>query len=283
MSRAGLFALLAVIVLLIGGGAVLYQRYRTASANYADSQTRYDEAITSIAEIQDSLVAITPQDSTVGMLSEGLNTEQKLTEPQTQQALARIATINASIQRTKERIRELEDGLQKSGVRISGLQRMIGRLKQTVAEKEEEVGLLTGRVDSLQTRVTGLETEVQTSQETIRARDQALEEKRSELATIYYIVGTRKELTAGGVIVAKGGFLGMGKTQQLSRRFDESLFKRLDTDRDRLVSAPSAKVQVLSAQPTSSYELAVGTDRTELHILDPQEFRKVKHLVIMTR
>ncbi len=85
------------------------------------------------------------------------------------------------------------------------------------------------------------------------------------------------------MVVAKGGFLGMGKTLQITGHLDESLFKRLDTDQDRLVSAPSAKVQVLSAQPTSSYELAVGADRTELHILDPQEFRKVKHLVIMTR
>ena len=139
------------------------------------------------------------------------------------------------------------------------------------------------RVDSLQTRVSGLETEVQTGQETIRARDAALEDKRRELSTVLYIVGTRKELTAAGVVVAKGGFLGMGKTVQLTGRYDESLFKRLDTDQDRLVSAPSAKVQVLSAQPTSSYELAVGADRTELHILDPQEFRKVRHLVIMTR
>jgi peptidoglycan hydrolase CwlO-like protein len=283
MSRSALFALLAVIVLLIGATVVIFQRYRTTSADYAESQAHYNEAINAIAEIQDSLYAITPRDSTVGMLAQGLQTEQKLTEPQTQQALERIAVINGSIQRTKGRIRELEANLAKSGVKIVGLQRMIGNLKQTVAEKEEQVSQLVVRVDSLQNRVTGLETDVQAGQETIRARDQALEDKRRELATIFYIVGTRKELTTAGVVVAKGGFLGLGKTVQLSGRFDESLFTPLDTDQERLVHAPSAKVQVLSAQPTSSYELAVGTDRTELHIVDTKEFRKVKHLVIMTR
>lgn len=283
MSKSALFVLLTVIVLLIGAGAVIYQRYRTTSAEYAASQARYNEAIDAIAEIQDSLTAITPRDSTVGMLAQGLQAEQGLTAPQTQQALERIALINGSIQCTKEKIRELEANLGKSGVRIAGLQRMVGNLKHSVAEKEALVGQLSVRVDSLQTRVTGLESDVQVSQETIRARDQSLEEKRRELATIYYIVGTRKELTTAGVIVAKGGFLGLGKTVQLSGRYDESRFTALDTDQQRLVQAPAAKVQVLSAQPTGSYELAVGIDRTELHILDPQQFRKVKHLVIMTR
>jgi peptidoglycan hydrolase CwlO-like protein len=283
MSRSALFALLAVIVLLIGATAVIFQRYRNTSADYAESQTHYNEAISAIAEIQDSLYAITPRDSTVAMLAQGLQAEQKLTEPQTQQALERIALINGSIQRTKGKIRELEANLTKSGVKIAGLQRMIGNLKQTVAEKEEQVGQLAVRVDSLQNRVTGLETDVQASQETIRERDLSLEEKRRELATIYYVVGTRKELTTAGVVVAKGGFLGLGKTVQLSGRFDESLFTPLDTDQERLVHAPSAKVQVLSAQPTSSYELALGADQTDLHIVDTQQFRKVKHLVIMTR
>lgn len=283
MSRTPLFVLLAIIVLLLGAGGVLYQRYRNTTADFAESQTRYNEAITSIAEIQDSLYAITPRDTSVGMLEVGLQSEQKLTEPQTEQVLARIALINGSIQRTKERITELEGSLKKSGVRISGLQRMIGNLKQTVAEKEAQVSQLSLQVDSLQTRVTGLESEMAVSHETIRARDASLEDKRRELATVYYIVGTRKELTAAGVIRAKGGFLGLGKTVQLTGQYDESIFKRLDTDQDRLVQAPSSKVLVLSAQPTSSYELALGTDRTELHIIDPQEFRKVKHLVIMTR
>ena len=75
MSRSALFALLAVIVLLIGATAVIFQRYRNTSADYAESQAHYNEAINAIAEIQDSLYAITPRDSTVGMLAEGLQAE----------------------------------------------------------------------------------------------------------------------------------------------------------------------------------------------------------------
>ena len=282
MRGIALFLLIAVVVLLIGATAVLFRKYEKSSTDFAESQTRYNEAINAIAEIQDSLFAITAGDSAVGMLSQGLQTEQSLTEPQTRQALDAIAVINKTIGRTKEKIRDLEGRLKKSGVRAAGLQKMIASLKISVTEKEALVAMLTGRADSLQIQVASLEGAVQQSQETIKAKDMVLEERRSELATIYLLMGTKKELSTSGVIVSKGGFLGLGKTVQLTGRYDESQFSRLDTDQEKLVRTPSPKARVLSAQPASSYELKVEGEQMELHILDPREFRKVKHLVIMT-
>jgi peptidoglycan hydrolase CwlO-like protein len=282
MRGIALFLLIAVVVLLIGATAVLFRKYEKSSTDYAESQTRYNEAISAIAEIQDSLFAISAGDSAVGMLAGGLQTEQSLTEPQTRQALDAISVINKTIGRTKEKIRDLEGRLKKSGVRAAGLQKMIASLKISVAEKEALVAMLTGRADSLQIQVASLEGAVQQGQEAIRAKDMALEERRSELATIYLMMGTKKELSTSGVIVSKGGFLGMGKTVQLTGHFDESQFSRLDTDQERLVRTPSPKARVLSAQPASSYELKIEGEQMELHILDPKQFRKVKHLVIMT-
>jgi len=72
---------------------------------------------------------------------------------------------------------------------------------------------------------------------------------------------------------------------QLTGRYDQGTFTALDTDQESVVRAPAAKadkVRVLSPQPTTSYELRTTGDVVELHILDPREFRKVRHLVIMT-
>ena len=282
MRGIAIFLLVAVVVLLIGATAVLFRKYEKSSTDFAESQTRYNEAINAIAEIQDSLFAITAGDSTIGTLSQGLQTEQSLTEPQTRQALDAIAVINKSIARTKERIHDLEGRLRKSGVRAAGLQKMIASLKISVAEKEALVNLLNGRVDSLQVQVAGLEGAVQQGQETIRAKDMALEERRSELATVYLVMGTKKELSSSGVIVSKGGFLGMGKTIQLTGNFNGSELSRIDTDQEQFVRTSSPKARVLSAQPAASYELKLVGEQMELHILDPKEFRKVRHLVILT-
>ena len=282
MRGIGLFLLVALVVVLIGATGILFRRYERSTADYTQSQTRYNEAINAIAEIQDSLYAITAGDSAVGALSKGLRTEQTLTEPQTKQALEQISAINSGIERTKLKIQQLEDRLQKSGVKVAGLQRMIGTLKKDVADKETMVSELNGRVDSLQVQVTGLQSEVTQNHETIQARDQQLEERRSELATIYFKIGTKKELKDAGLIVSSGGFLGMGKSVQLTGNVDENQFTRLDTDSEQLIHTQSPKARVLSAQPASSYEMKLDGAEMELHILNPQEFRKVKHLVIVT-
>ncbi len=289
MRKPVTFALVTVIVLLTGAAAVLFMKYQKASADFTDmkaaeetARSNYAEAFNAIAEIQDSLNAITVGEGAVQLRPEGLRAEQKLSEPNRAEALESIALLNASIQRTKDKISQLEASLKKSGTKVAGLQKMITNLKHSVAEKQDQITELTSRVDALQTQVTGLETTVQQDQETIAAKDQTIEEKRRELGTIYYIIGTKKDLATSGVIVAKGGVLGLGKTLKLSGRFDESLFTALDTDQETVVRAPAAKVQVLSPQPTSSYELKIEGKQVELRILDPKEFRKVKHLVIMT-
>ena len=282
MRKSAMFGLVAVIVLLLGATVVLFQKYQKSSADYADmksaeetARSQYADAFNAIAEIQDSLNVITSRTSSTRLKSEGLQAEQKLTEPDRREALESIALLNESIQHTKAKISELEASLKKSGMKVHGLERMIATLKADVAEKQMVNAQLTSQVESLQTRVAGLETTVEQDQV-------AIEDKRKELATIQYVIGSKKELESRGLIVAKGGVLGLGKTIQLSRQFNETAFTPLDTDQETVVRGAATKAQVLSPQAVSSYELKVENNTVELRILDPVEFRKVKHLVIMT-
>lgn len=282
MRKSAMFGLVAVIVLLLGATVVLFQKYQKSSADYADmksaeetARSQYADAFNAIAEIQDSLNVITSRTSSTRLKSEGLQAEQKLTEPDRREALESIALLNESIQHTKAKISELEASLKKSGMKVHGLERMIATLKADVAEKQMANAQLTSQVESLQTRVAGLETTVEQDQV-------AIEDKRKELATIQYVIGSKKELESRGLIVAKGGVLGLGKTIQLSRQFNETAFTPLDTDQETVVRGAATKAQVLSPQAVSSYELKVENNTVELRILDPVEFRKVKHLVIMT-
>ena len=282
MRKSAMFGLVAVIVLLLGSTVVLFQKYQKSSADYADmksaeetARSQYADAFNAIAEIQDSLNVITSRTSSTRLKSEGLQAEQKLTEPDRREALESIALLNESIQHTKAKISELEASLKKSGMKVHGLERMIATLKADVAEKQMVNAQLTSQVESLQTRVAGLETTVEQDQV-------AIEDKRKELATIQYVIGSKKELESRGLIVAKGGVLGLGKTIQLSRQFNETAFTPLDTDQETVVRGAATKAQVLSPQAVSSYELKVENNTVELRILDPVEFRKVKHLVIMT-
>ena len=264
----GAVALFAITTLLFFG------KYQKSSADFVamqsqeqETRVRYGQAINEIATIQDSLNAIILGDGSQ-LTSTHLQSEMSVNMSETDQALARVAVLKAGIQRTKARIQELDARLKKSGVRIAGLEKMVTNLKLAVEEKEKQVAGLTVQVDSLQTEVTGLVATV--------------EDNRKEMGTIYYLIGTKKDLATQGVVVAKGGVLGVGKTVKPSGNINENMFSSLDTDQETIIHIPASKAQVLTAQPVASYELQPAAGGMELRILDPCEFRKVKHLVIMT-
>jgi len=273
--KTALPSLIAAVVVLFAATGVLFVKYQKAAAVATQSRNdeeatrvRYGQAINEIATIQDSLNAIVLGDEAARLIPYQLENELKLSGTHGDQALEHIAVLKAGIERTKDRIQQLDANLKKNGVKISGLEKMVARLRTRVKEKEQMVAQLTVQVDSLNTQVTGLVADV--------------EDKQRELGTIYYTIGSKKELTQSGVIVAKGGVLGVGKTLKPSGQVNEYSFSPLNTDQETVIRIPSHKVQVLTAQPVASYELQAMGDVVELHILDPKEFRKIKHLVIMT-
>lgn len=276
MRRSIVVVLVAVSLVLAGSTAVLFAKYRQSESDYAqvkmeEESTRlhYGEAITEIATIQDSLNTIVLGEEAARLIPTQLQAELQLSPSRGDEAMERIALLKAGVARTKARIEELDSNLRRSGVKIAGLEKMIAGLRRKVAQKEQMVAQLTTQVDTLETRVSGLAFLVQ--------------EKQRELGTIYYAMGTKKDLMTSGVVVAKGGILGIGKTLEPSGHVDESAFTPLDTDQEDIIRIPASRVEVLSAQPVSSYAIEPVEDNlVELRILHPEEFRKIKHLVILT-
>ena len=277
-----------VIVLLAAAGILFFQNRRAAEslraleAQEESTRTRYAQAIDEIAVIQDSLNAIVFADSGGTMRSSSLTAEQRLSPTRGDETMARVAELRAGIERTRERIQQLETRLEASGTRIAGLEKMVNRLKRGLADKEQLVATLGTQVDSLETHVTGLTATVVEKQTVIAAQDSTLEERRRELGTIYYAVGTKQELMKSGAVVARGGVLGLGKTNDPSGKVDETSLMSMDTDVQTLIPIPATKARVLTAQPADSYVLEPMNGQLVLRILDPHEFRKVRHLLILT-
>lgn len=284
------FVLGFICVLLLGAAIISYSSYKKSAAQFAaateaETQTRlrYDQAVSEIVTIQDSLNAIV-----LGPDGGKFVPARPLDEMQPpgtlhDTVLSRIATLKAAVERTRDRIEELDAGLKRSGVKIQGLERMVAGLRRSASEKEARIAELTTTVDTLQTRVAGLSTAVEEQQTQLVEKDSQLVQKQTEIATIYYAMGSKKELKDNGVVTSKGGVLGIGKTLEPSGTFNEAAFVALDTDQQNVIRIPAEKAEVLSAQPHSSYILApVSKDLVELRIIDPAQFRKVKHLVILT-
>lgn len=266
----------AIVVLVLAAASVglysLYHRSVTAlqSSQAAEQSTndQYAQAINAIAEIQDSLATILPEGEKLPTSNPSLANERAMGGPSSGEILERIATLRAGLQRGKERIAKLETDLQHSGLRMASLQKLVAGLRRSVKEKEGELTALSSQLAEVR--------------DTLRVHDEILVDRQRELATVYYVEGPKRELLKSGVIEARGGVLGLGKTLRPSARIPEPLLSTLNTDEESVVRLNTAKAQVVSAQPLSSYEMRLVDGKMELHILDPAQFRKVRQLVIVT-
>ncbi len=255
--------------------------YATLQAEEQATNARYAAAIEEVASIQQSLSEIDLGEQGTQALQSELAQEKSLSEDRGEQTMARIAEIKAGVERANERIRELDEKVKAGEIQIAGMEKLIKGLRQSVAEKEQQITQLVARVDELQTQVVDLETVVAVKDVEIQQKSASLEESRRELGTVYYVVGTKKELSSAGIIESKGGILGIGKTIKPTGNFDDRQFTALDTDYASVIPVEAEDAKVVSAQPIDSYALTENENGVELRILDPAAFRAVKHVIIV--
>jgi len=280
MRRVTVVLSILSVLLIVACLSLYVQTRRDADAMTALRQSeqgtraRYDRAVQEISAIQDSVNAIAV-DAAQALSITKVGAERRLSPTGASETLARIAGL-------RTRIQSLESRLKDSDFRIAGLDRMVKQLKQGLAEKEQMVARLGGRVDSLQTHVTDLTASVEEAHTLIAAQSDTLAQTRRELGTVYYVIGSRKDLVKGGVVAAGGGVLGLGKTLRPTGNVDPAALHAVDTDEQTVIPIAASKARVITAQSPQSYSIEPVNGQLELRILDPHEFRKVRHLVIVT-
>ena len=289
MKKALLAGVAVLAILVLAVTAFRFQkRYEESRRQYASTKaaedslrTRFDHAVAAIAEIQDSLTTIMPSETEVMNLSRDIERGSRLAKPMNERMLQSISDLKQGIQNSKRMIQRLEQRLKDSDVKIAGLERLIENLKRGVGDRETRIRMLSARVDSLRVRVARLETDVAVGKERIQEQKQVIEEKRREISTVSYIIGSHRRLKLLGLLQESGGFIGIGKSTRLSGNFPVEYFTTIDTDAERTIRVGGKEPTVLSAQNRSSYQLVPVTDDwSELRVTDAGEFRKVRYLVV---
>jgi uncharacterized coiled-coil protein SlyX len=214
-------------------------------------------------------------------MSEDVEKGGTMTASRKDQVLRSISDLQGSIQRSKDMIATLEHELDEKDVKIASLDKVITGLKRTVADREKMIASLNDRVESLSVEVTQLKTDVAANQEQIRTQQQVIEDKRREISTVYYVVDTKDNLKDAGVVKTTGGVIGIGRSTQLTGQFPQQVFDPIDTDLQRTITLAGKDPAVLSGQSAASYTIVpVGETSSELRITNPEEFRKVRYLVV---
>ncbi len=181
--------------------------------------------------------------------------------------LGKVEDVTAMLEQSRQRVQTLSANNTRLQKQIEQYTATIASLEGMVERQREEIERMAVTVDSL--RVANR----LVSEERAAALD-TVDRLRRETNTVYYVIGTRKELMAHGIVVEEGSkFLFMGKKALVpARRLDPSLFTAIDkfeTTELQLQRADS-RFRVVSRHDASMIVPENGTGR--LRIAAPREF-----------
>lgn len=171
--------------------------------------------------------------------------------------------------------------LRKSNLRIDGLEKMVGELNRQLELKRTEVAELRGRLAVSETQVEELTEQV--ALQTARAEE--LDDERAglenRLNTVYYIVGSERELRDAQIIDKQGI---VGRTLKASGHGSFESFTQADARLLESVAVGQRRVTVVTSHPEDSYTLVTDDDKrvVELRILDPGRFWESSKMLIVS-
>ena len=277
--------ILAILAIIFG---VMWHNASVKAKELAQSQEELKQSIlekegpVTAEELQNSIDALGRE---LGLI--GAGTEFPVGTPEELKArnLNTLNTARTKISEYKKQLADLEAKIAANKKTMASLQSTVDRLKKSLAEKERIVAELERRVIAINDTLT---TERKIAQAEITKRENMLQEKETELTklnidsnTIYYAIGTRKQLLDSGIITRKGGILGIGKVSVL-KDVNLTKFSHFNLLETQEITFPVTRrgYSVLSNHIAASYEVRKEGDQYVLRVTDPEQFKKQKVLVI---
>jgi hypothetical protein len=282
--------LLGIILISGCGGKKKDQQILDLQAKNAKLQTEYNqkdsllnELFVSINSIEKNLSDITAREK---LITEAPVEEKRLNMDVRDKIMDEIISINNIIEQNKKQLAILKDQLKKSKVNTEALQETIKVLTTKLEEKEQEISGLKEQLVKLNFKIDELNSTVDTLRETTASQSKVISQQDAmigEMNTIWYVVGTKKELSAKGIVVKAGGLL--SNSMKMSEMINPDYFTVSDMRTLTSIPFESSKAELVTNHPEGSYKFIVENEKIKgLEILDAKEFWKSsRFLVIMTR
>lgn len=210
-------------------------------------------------------------------------TGKKLTRKEIRQ---RIDDLKELVIRQRTRIEELSDSLSfVTDKKVAALQTIISNLNVQLEEKERTIQQLKGELNSSKTTITNLQANVSklnqekgALEEHVSMQEEALERQNDMINEGYYIIGTRKELKAAGVISANL----LQKSKVNLETADLSKLQKIDIRTfSNEMKINAKKAVILSHMPEASYSMVQENGQVILYIKDAALFWSLSKILVI--
>lgn len=240
--------------------------------------------------INDAFANIDVIASTLSQISErqnivtGASSGTEINKTQKDQIKDNLMAISDLLEKNRTALSKLNataKKLKEANVKIEALESLVASLQKQIEGKDVQIAELAQKIESLNITIAGLNNLTAELQSTKTELESTVKDQDSQINTVYFVVGSDKDLMAKNIIDKKGF---IGRTRTVKNTSDLTDFTKADKrNLDRVtIGAKSAKV--VSAHPDGSYTL-VKSDKNvfeELVITDPNEFWRNTQILIVS-
>lgn len=249
------------------------------TAEYTDATSFNDSLMLLMGDIYSGLDSINMQEGLLYNMGNGENVDRRAEIRQN------LANIKARLASNKALLEQMENKVKSSGNENGVLTKTITQLKSLIAEQDTKIARLEKDLEEAKGKIEDLTNEVATTQEQVKTETAAKEAAQAQTEavenaanTVYYAIGTNKELKKNGLLQKK--FL--GQTKVLKGDFNESYFTRADKRSLSVIPTGSKKVKIWTNMPEDSYKIIDNADKTKtIQITDPKEFWSMTSFLVV--
>ena len=152
-------------------------------------------------------------------------------------------------------------------------------LRTVLAHKDIDLNMLGTQVADLTDTVNTVKTINATQKQTIAQQEQNISEQDAQLHEVYYVIGTKDELMAAGVLTKQGGLFSKKKVN--FAEMNRSVLKKGDIRTMKSITIPSKNFKILGEVPESAYTLTHGENASSLTITNPDKFWSSNNRVLV--
>lgn len=252
-------------------------------AEFEKKDSMLNELFTSINDIERNLSDITAREK---LITEAPTDEKRMNMDVRDKIIDEIILINNIMEENKKRLASLQDQLKKSNTKISSLEETIKMLTVRLEEKEMELASLKEQLMKLNFTVEVLNATVDTLREETASQSKVISQQDiviGEMNTIWYVIGTKKELEEKGIIEKAGGLF--SGDMMMSEMINPDYFTTTDMRTLSKIPFDGSKATLVTVHAEGTYRLLQENEMyTGIEILDPKEFWKSsRFLVIMIK
>jgi outer membrane murein-binding lipoprotein Lpp len=250
-----------------------------------ENNAQIDQFMQAFNEIQQNLNNIKQKEHMID-----LNTvdSSEMTPDMKNQINNDITSIYQMMQENEQALSTLKRRLRASGIKNKRLEKTIALYEQQMKQKDIEISTLKKKLEKmnfnmneLNKKIAEMKANMDTMSQIQQQQSQILNQQDKELHTVYYVVGTKKELIEHKILT-KQGFL---SKLSLDPDFDKSYFTSTDIRKLNEIPIDAKRIKLISKHPETSYKIIENDGRiTKLVITNKDKFWNLsKFCVILVK